>query len=104
MRRLDEVEIDELACSYRAGRTLADLAAELGVHQRTVAAHLDSRGVERRVNRRKMSDDDVRRAALRYRDGNSLAAIALTLNVDAATVRREFHRAGVTIRPRPGWL
>ena len=86
LRRLCDIEIDELASSYRAGRTLADLAAELGVHRRAVAAHLDSCGVARRVNRRKMSDDDVSEAALRYRDGNSLAAIAL--NVDAATTAR----------------
>ena len=85
LRRLSHIEIDEIVCSYRAGRTLADLAAEMGVHRRTVATHLDSRGVARRVNRRKVSDDDVRGAALRYRDGNSLAAIALTLNVDAST-------------------
>jgi hypothetical protein len=78
-------EIDELVCSYRAGRTLAHLAADLGVHQRTVAAHLDSRGVARRLNRRKMSDDDVSAAALRYRNGNSLATLALTLNGAAAT-------------------
>lgn len=51
-----------------------------------VAGHLDSRGVARRMNRRKMGDGDVSGAALRYRNGNSLAAIAL--NVDAATTAR----------------
>ena len=103
LRRLNEVEIDRLVCEYQAGRTLADLAAALGVHRRTVAAHLEARGVQRRVNRRKMSDDDIDEAARRYRRGDSLAKVALAVDVDAATVRRELHRAGVTIRRRRGW-
>lgn len=102
-RRLNEVEIDQLVCEYQTGRTLADLAAELGIHHRTVAAHLEARGVPRRVNRRKMTDDDLSEAARRYREGDSLAKVALSFDVDAATVRRELHRAGVAIRPRrPG--
>jgi transposase-like protein len=104
LRRLNDVETDALVSAYRAGRTLAALAGELGIHPRTVAARLDTRDVPRRVNRRKMSDDDVSDAVPRYRSGDSLATVALTFNVDAATVRREFRRAGVTIRPRPGWL
>jgi DNA-binding transcriptional regulator LsrR (DeoR family) len=88
---------------YQAGRTLADLAAELGIHRRTVAAHLERRGVQRRVNRRKMTDDDLREAARRYRAGDSLAKVASPFDVDAATVRRELHRAGVAIRLRRGW-
>jgi hypothetical protein len=41
---------------YQAGRSLADLAEAIGVHHRTVAAHLDQRGVQRRANLRKMSE------------------------------------------------
>ena len=104
LRRLTDVETDDLVSAYRAGRTLAALAGELGIHPRTVAARLDTRDVPRRVNRRKMSDDDVRDAVRRYRSGDSLATVAATFNLDAATVRREFGRAGVTIQPRPGWL
>jgi len=102
-RRLNEVEIDQLVREYQAGRTLADLAAERGIHRGTVAAHLEGRGVQRRVNRRKMSDDDLRDAARRYRGGDSLAKVASAFDVDAATVRRELHRAGVAIRLRRGW-
>jgi sulfur carrier protein ThiS len=103
LRRLSEVEIDKLVCEYQAGRTLADLAAELGLHRRTVAAHLEARGVQRRVNRRKMTDDNLSEAARRYRAGDSLAKVASIFNIDAATVRRELQRAGVSIRPRRGW-
>ena len=104
LRRLDDIEIDDLASAYQAGRTLADLARKHGIHPRTVAAHLAIRDVPRRVNHRKMSAHDVSEATRHYRNGDSLATVALTFNVDAATVRRELHRAGVTIRCRRGWL
>src|SRR5437762_2729028 len=84
---LTDREIDQLVNDYQTGRTLADLAAVLGIHRRTVAAHLAARGIERRVNGRKMTDDDVREAARRYRAGDSLAKVALAFNVDAATIR-----------------
>ena len=102
-RRLDEVEIDKLVGAYLEGRTLADLAGEMGIHKRTVAAHLEAHGVQRRVNRRRMSENDVGAAARCHRGGDSLAKVALAFDVEAATVQRELIRAGVAIRPRPGW-
>ena len=86
MRRLNDVEVNDFVRACRAGRTLVDLARELGIHPRTVAARLDTRAIARRVNRRKMSDHDVCEAACRYRRGDSLATVALTFNVDPATV------------------
>ncbi len=52
-RRLTDPEIDELVNEYQTGRTLADLASVLGIHRRTVAAHLQARGIrdERTVAR-----------------------------------------------------
>jgi len=102
-RRVTDPEIDELVKEYQTGRTLADLAAEFGIHRRTVAAQLQARGIERRLNHRKLTDNDVSEAARRYRAGNSLANIASAFNVDAATLRRELHQAGTAIRPRRGW-
>jgi transposase-like protein len=58
---------------------------------------------QRRVNRRKLTDDDVSEAAGRYGNGDSLAKVALAFNVDAATLRRELHRSGVATRLRRGW-
>jgi hypothetical protein len=60
-------------CEYQAGRTLADLVSALGIHRRTIAANLEARGIQRRVNGRKMTDDDVGDAARRYRAGDSLS-------------------------------
>ena len=52
---------------------------------------------------RKMTDALVAEAAAKYRDGHSLAAVAGQFNVDARTLGREFRKAGIAIRPRPGW-
>jgi uncharacterized protein YhbP (UPF0306 family) len=102
-RRLTHPEINELVNEYQAGRTLADLASVVGIHPRTVAAHLEIRGIQRRSVHRKLIDDDVNEAARRYRAGDSLAKVAYAFNVDQATIRRELHRIGVTIRLRRGW-
>ena len=52
---------------------------------------------------RKMTDDAVAQAAARYGEGASLAAVAAEFGVHPRTLAREFHQAGVTIRPRRGW-
>jgi hypothetical protein len=44
---------------YRRGQSLADLAAQFGIHRRTVAAHLEARGVPRRINKPKMTSADT---------------------------------------------
>lgn len=103
-RRLSEAEIDGVARCYLAGWTLASVALEFGVHQRTIAAHLEDRGIPRRVNHRKMTEGDVAQAASRYREGESFAETGAVMGLDPATVRRELHRAGVPLRPRPGWV
>ncbi|HUP73319.1 MAG TPA: hypothetical protein VM282_09740 [Acidimicrobiales bacterium] len=54
---MTDLEIDELINGCKTGRTLTDLATEFGVHRRTAAAHLETRGISRRVNHRKMTDD-----------------------------------------------
>lgn len=99
-RRLCESEVDTLVAGYQAGRSLRQLATELRIHPRTVAAHLEQRGVLRRVNQRKMTAADVLAAGRRYDAGDSLAALAREFSVDAETVKHELRRAGVVIRPR----
>ena len=85
-----------------AGRSLREIAAARGVHRRTIAAHLENRGIPRRPSGRKLTDRQVATAARRYLSGDSLATVAEGFDVDAATVGRELHRAGVAIRPRRG--
>ncbi|HEX9505246.1 MAG TPA: hypothetical protein VGA62_04500 [Acidimicrobiia bacterium] len=38
-----------------------------------------------------------------YLDGKSLATVAEEFNVAVRTLRREFRKAGTSIRPRRGW-
>ncbi len=102
-RRLSSSDVDALVAAYKRGRSLPDLAAEFGVHRRTVAKHLDGHGVARRRNARKMAQPQVEEAIRQYETGASLAAVAAVFQVDRETVRRELSRAGVTIRPRRGW-
>ena len=98
-RRLDEAEIDQLINAYRTGRSLADLAEALGIHRRTVAAHLEARGVPRRINMPKMTQADTRDADRRHRAGESLAAIARSLGVDPSTIRRSLKRTHLGHNP-----
>jgi hypothetical protein len=94
-RRLDEAEIDQLVAGYRTGRSLADLAEALGIHRRTVAAHLEARGIPRRTNKPKMTAADTHEAARRHHAGESLPTIARSLGslaVDPSTVRRLLKR------------
>lgn len=99
---MTNADVDKLVAGYQAGRSLPELGDEFGVHHRTVAAHLEQRGVKRRVNIRKLSDDDMRQAVRHYEAGDSLAIVAKMLGVNAETVRRAFVRAGINIRPRCG--
>ena len=97
---MSTTDIARLVAGYKAGQSLSILAMEYGIHRRTVAAHLEQRGVRRRVIQRKLTNEDVDEAARRYRAGESLATVGIALNVDAATVRRQLHAAGLTIRGR----
>jgi len=102
-RRLSSAAVDALVAAYMSGRSLPDIAVEFGIHRRTVAKHLEERGVARRQHARKMADAEVELAIHHYETGASLAAVAAVFHVDRETVRRELSRAGVTIRPRRGW-
>lgn len=81
-RRLLTSEVVTVASDYRAGRSLRELAETLGVHHRTIAAHLQQLGIPRRVNQRKMIAEDVSGASRRYEEGASLATLAAVFNVD----------------------
>jgi transposase-like protein len=101
-RRLSTSDVDEICQSYVSGYSIDELARSHGVNRTTIITHLDQHGVPRRRVVRKMTDALVAEAAARYREGHSLATVADQFNVDARTMGREFRRAGIAIRPRPG--
>ncbi len=102
-RRLAEEEIIQLVEDYVSGLSINEVARQHGVHRTTVINHLESRRVQRRRNLRKLSSPNVAKAARHYANGYSLAAVAKEFKVSETTVTREFHAAGIHIRPRRGW-
>ncbi len=101
---MSETTVDDVVRGYLDGSSIGTLAALLGVNRTTIISHLDRRGIHRRKSVRKMTDRSVRQAANRYASGESLNAVAVRFDVDARTLAREFRRAGIETRSRPGWL
>ena len=101
--RLSDDEIDAMVGDYESGQPVRQLVRTYAIHRTTVLDHLERRGVVRRQNVRKMTDDSVLRAAHMYANGVSLVNVGEAFDVNAATIRREFVAAGVGIRPRRGW-
>lgn len=101
---LKPAQVQELVEAYQAGATLRELSARFGLHERTVSAHLERHGVERRVSRPKLSCADIERAAELYRSGLSWAAVAEQFDVDPKPIGRWLKRAGVPMRPKQGGL
>ena len=102
-RRLDQTQVDDLTSRYVNGESVGHLATAFEINRTTVIGHLDRRGIERRPHVRKMTDALVSEAADLYEAGLSLAVVAKRVGVDDRTLRREFGRAGVQVRTRPGW-
>jgi transposase-like protein len=102
-RRLRDREVDTLVEAYRAGKTIKQVAQQFGITRTTVMAHLDRRHVQRRLAAKQWDDATLAGAAASYAKGYSLAHIAHHHDLDPQTVANRLRRAGVAIRPRPGW-
>ena len=102
-RRLHDREVDALIDAYRVGATILELAGRFAIHRTTVIAHLNRRGVQRRLVAKQWDDDALSEAARSYANGASLADIAKQNDLDPQTVANRLRRSGVIIRPRPGW-
>jgi transposase-like protein len=100
-RRLPPPEILELVSRYEAGESVRGLAEAYGIHQTTVASHLERHRVARRPNVRKLSDAEVGEATQLYGSGASLDELGGRFGVSAETLRKELRAAGVPRRP-PG--
>ena len=97
-------QVQELVDAYVGGAPVRELAARFGTERRTVSAHLERNGIERRVNRAKLSSADIEQAAELYCAGLSLASVAERFDVDPKTSGTWLKRAGVAMRPRQGGL
>jgi transposase len=87
---------------YMTGRTLADVAAELGMHRADLGKSFHRRGLAIRPrgwnggpNRLDMPTDDI---VSRYSDGESVKAIAEHFGVSRGVIHRRLTEANVTPR------
>ncbi|MBV9832017.1 MAG: helix-turn-helix domain-containing protein [Marmoricola sp.] len=90
---------DEFVRRYEVGETVKALAAEFGLHHRTVKARLMEAGVDIRIRERKLTDRQITNAAKLYESGWSTAKIGKKYNVSHNTIRRHLRRRGVKMRP-----
>jgi DNA-binding CsgD family transcriptional regulator len=100
-RRLRPREIDDLVTAYQAGISVYELADRHRIHRATVSLLLERRGVPRRY--RLLEGERLGEAIGLYKGGQSLSTIGSGMGVSPETVRNVLIRAGVTLRPRPGW-
>ena len=80
---------------------LDDLASAFSIDRRTAGNHLKRRGVQGRC--RKLSDEQIAEAVELYQGDSSLAQIAERFGVYPQSMRYRLQRAGIELRPRPGW-
>ena len=99
-QRLTQEEVDELVRDYETGATIGELAGRFQVHQHTVSAHLERRGVRRRY--RLLDDAAVEVAAGLYAEGWSLARVGRHFGVQPGTVLRALRLAKIATRRRVG--
>jgi transposase len=86
---------------YRAGTKVKELATVFGIHRDTVSEILTRHGVARRPTG--IPTERNAEVIADYENGLSLAAIGAKLSVDPATVSLALRKAGIELRPRPGW-
>ena len=100
---LSRTRIEDLVEACQRGATISLIAADLGVHRTTVAAHLDRRGVPRHSEQTAWYDEVLDEAAGLHAAGLSLARVADWYGIDARTVAKRFRRVWVPVRPRRKW-
>jgi DNA-binding CsgD family transcriptional regulator len=100
--RISRLSIDEMIRRYRAGETLAMLAAATGLRLTAIYRRLKGAGVKLRPPGRRPStgglgatDADL---VARYRAGETCKLIAAATGLSESVVRRRLRRAGVEMR------
>ena len=92
-------KVTELLESYRSGTPSLTLAAEFGINESTVYAHIERSGVDRRPYR-KLHGADLERARRLYESGTSLRAVAAEVGCSVSAVHSRLVELVVRMRPR----
>jgi DNA-binding transcriptional ArsR family regulator len=101
LRRLTELEIEELVAARLQGAAIRQLAERFGVNRSTVDRHLRERGVpKRRWQGRTLDAAQVCAAGESYASGVRLELVAAQFGVDRRYLRRVLAEAGFVIRSR----
>lgn len=94
VRRLTRSEVDQLVALYLAGNSAPALAKQFGIHTTTAFQHLERRGVPRRVNTRKLNDEQAAEIRNLHKIGLTYVELGRRYGVHPRTVRREIDRLG----------
>jgi DNA-binding CsgD family transcriptional regulator len=97
---LQTAQILELVQQYVAGSSVPQLAEQFNINRTTVLNHLERRGVPRRANLRKLTDEDIAEACRLYQEGRSTKQLGPQFGVDPETVRKALHKKGLRMRSR----
>jgi DNA-binding transcriptional regulator LsrR (DeoR family) len=99
VRQDREALAQELMERYQAGETIKTLAAQFGMHHRTVRKRLLEAGLELRPSRM-LSDHQIQQAKVLYeQEGWTTHRIGTEFGVSHNTIRRHLHHLGVMLRP-----
>jgi len=93
-------QVEALVAGYQAGRTIRQLAAELGTHRSTVSGILRREGVTLRLQR--IGQNDIELVIRLYQEGLSLLRISERIQKSPGTIRSELLRQGVPMRDSHG--
>jgi predicted HTH domain antitoxin len=95
-RHLSDDEISLLVATYRAGSTIAELAAQLECDRKTVTRYLKLQCVEMRI--RRLTEVQIDEAVRLYESGMSLAKVGRLIGTVPKTVRSRLLERGVQLR------
>lgn len=93
LKQLSPRDVDALVRSYQAGASVRQLVEEFEIHRTTVLTHLEKRGIPRRANTRKLTDEQAMEARAMRDTGVPYAEIARKYRVHPKTVKREVDSA-----------
>ena len=91
----------ELLQGYLDGVPVHELAVRFNVNPSTVQKHVRGNGLPPRFPR--LGPSDIEEASELYVSGSSLATLGNHSGVGKDVVARALRKAGVALRPRPGW-
>jgi len=95
-RHLRDDEISLLVATYRAGSTIAELAAQFECDRKTVTRYLKLQCVEMRI--RRLTEVQIDEAVRLYESGMSLAKVGRLIGADPKNVRSRLLERGVQLR------